>query len=225
MNRIALVIAAGAALAAPPSASAVGGPRRRRPRLRRSGGGHLKVAFCADDVVRVAFARDASFFDRPSLAAGVRRCEAVRVERTDAGGQATLATPKMKVRVDLATGEVAFLDARGAPVLVEKEGGRSLVPAEVQGEKTFHVRQEWGENDGRGALRPRPAPARPAGHQGLRPRPLAAQRHRGRALPRLEPRLRHPLGQHVLHALRRPARRGRPSRPTGSSTRRGSPAA
>ena len=56
---------------APPPASAT----RRPPRLPVDGG-HLKVAFCADDVVRVAFARDASFFDRSSLAAGVRRCDA-----------------------------------------------------------------------------------------------------------------------------------------------------
>ena len=112
------------------------------------GGGHMKVAFCADDVVRVAFSRDPAFFERRSPAAGVRRCEAVTVGRTDANGQATLATPKMKVRVDLGTGELAFLDARGEPVLVEKKSGRSLVPAEVQGEKAFHVRQEWRETDG-----------------------------------------------------------------------------
>jgi alpha-D-xyloside xylohydrolase len=148
MNRLAPVLALGAALAAPllPVAAATGGASDGL--LLSVGGGHLKVAFCADDVVRVAFARDASFFDRPSLAAGVRRCEAVRVERTDAGGQATLATPKMRVRVDLGTGRVAFLDARGGPILVEREGARSLVPAEVQGERTFQARQEWAENEG-----------------------------------------------------------------------------
>jgi alpha-D-xyloside xylohydrolase len=112
------------------------------------GGGHLKVAFCREDVVRVAFARDPAFFERRSPAAGVRRCEAVPVERTDASGFATLATPRTKVRVDLATGRIAFLDAQGAPVLVEKAGGRALEAAEVQGEKTFHVRQEWEETDG-----------------------------------------------------------------------------
>jgi alpha-D-xyloside xylohydrolase len=145
MNRIAVVIAAGAALAAPPVVSSPAGAGVAHDF--ETGGGRLRVAFCADDVVRVAFAHEASFFDRPSLAAGVRRCDAVRVERTDAGGKATLATAKMKVRVDLATGRVAFLDALGAPVLVEKEGGRSLVPAEVQGEKAFHARQEWDENE------------------------------------------------------------------------------
>ncbi len=145
MNRIAIVIAAGAALAAPPSVTSSAGAGVAHDF--ETGGGRLQVAFCADDVVRVAFAPEVSFFDRPSLAAGVRRCDAVRVERTDAGGKATLATAKMKVRVNLATGSVAFLDARGAPVLVEKEGGRSLVPAEVQGEKAFHARQEWDENE------------------------------------------------------------------------------
>lgn len=113
-----------------------------------AGGGHLKVAFCAENVVRVAFARDPAFFDRPSLAAGSRRCEAVPFERADSSGQATLSTGAMKVRVDLGTGRVAFLDPRGEPILVEKAGGRALVPAEVQGERTFHVRQQWDENDG-----------------------------------------------------------------------------
>ncbi len=172
------------------------------------GGGHLKVAFCADDVVRVAFARDPAFFDRPSLAAGVRRCGPVLPKRTDAAGQATLSTAKMRVRVDLGTGEIAFLDARGEEVLVEKKGGRTLVPAEVQGENDVPRPPGMGRERRRVALRPRPAPARPDGHQGVRPRPLAAQRDGDRALPRLQPGLRHPVGQHVLHALRRPARVG-----------------
>ena len=109
-------------LGAPPAAA---GPDRADGLLLPVGGGHLKVAFCADDVVRVAFARDPAFFDRPSLAAGVRRCEPVRVERTDAGGKATLSTPKMKVRVDLGTGRVAFLDAQGAAG-PRREGGRAV---------------------------------------------------------------------------------------------------
>ena len=54
------------------------------------------------------------------------------------------------------------------------------------------------------ALRARPAPAGPLRHQGIRSRSSPAK-HRGvHPLPRLEPRLRDPLGQHLLHALRRP---------------------
>jgi alpha-D-xyloside xylohydrolase len=33
-------------------------------------------------------------------------------------------------------------------VLAERRGARALVPAEVQGENTFHVRQEWAEIEG-----------------------------------------------------------------------------
>jgi hypothetical protein len=100
MNRNPRLLAAGAVLAVLLGAPASGRTGPADGLLLPVGGGHLKVAFCADDVVRVAFAHDASFFDRSSLAAGVRRCEEVKVERTDAGGQATLATPKMKVRVE-----------------------------------------------------------------------------------------------------------------------------
>jgi alpha-D-xyloside xylohydrolase len=146
MCRIALVMAAGVALTAPLPASAAGEERATHDFA--VSGGQLRVSFCAEDLVRVAFAREVSFFDRASLAAGVRRCEAVRVERSDAAGQATLATSRMKLRVDLATGQLSVLDASGALVLAEKAGGRTLVAAEVQGERTFHARQEWSENDG-----------------------------------------------------------------------------
>jgi alpha-D-xyloside xylohydrolase len=111
-------------------------------------GGHLRVEFCAVDVVRVAFARDPAFFDRDSLAAGVRRCEPVRVERADAKGRATLSTTVLRVEVNPRSGDVAFVDPAAGVVLAEKPGGRVLAPAEVQGERTFHVRQEWRENDG-----------------------------------------------------------------------------
>ena len=52
-------------------------------------------------------------------------------------------------------------------------------------------------------LRPRPDAARHHRHQGIRPRPLAAQHQHRRSLPRLLARLRHPVGQHLLHPLRR----------------------
>src|SRR5262245_10246748 len=103
----------------------------------------LALEVCGADVVRVAYAKDRAFFARPSLAAEPKRCPAARfdVEPTDTA--ATLATAKLKARVDLATGAVTFLDPAGTTILAEKAGGRSLEPAGVQGEKTFHVRQQW----------------------------------------------------------------------------------
>ncbi len=172
----------------------------------------------------MSFARDAAFFERASLAAGVRRCETVAVKRTDAAGQATLATSKMQVRVDLATGRLAFLDAAGRPVLAEKPGGRGLEPAEVQGERTFHVRQQWLENADESLYG---LGQHQLGLVDIKGYDLDLWQHNGtvdRAVPRLEPGLRHPLGQHLLHALRRPARvgadPGRPALRRGRQARR-----
>jgi alpha-D-xyloside xylohydrolase len=107
----------------------------------RVGDGFLKLEVCADDVVRVAYAKDQAFFARKSLAAQPKRCDGAQFEVTEAAGAATLATSKLRVRVDLASGRVAFLDPAGAPVLEEKE--RTIRAATVQGEDTQHVRQEW----------------------------------------------------------------------------------
>jgi len=109
--------------------------------LVRVGEGFLKLEVCADDVVRVAYAKDQAFFARKSLAAQPKRCAGAQFEVTEAAGAATLATAKLRVRIDLASGRVAFFDAAGAPVLEEKQ--RTLMAATVQGEDTQHVRQEW----------------------------------------------------------------------------------
>jgi alpha-D-xyloside xylohydrolase len=111
--------------------------------LVRAGDGFLKLEVCANDVVRVAYAKDKAFFARKSLAAQPKRCDGAQFELTEGAGAATLATPKLRVRIDLATGRVAFFDPAGAPVLEEKAGGRTIMAATVQGEDTQHVRQEW----------------------------------------------------------------------------------
>ena len=54
-------------------------------------------------------------------------------------------------------------------------------------------------------VRPRPATARPHGHQGLRRRSLAIQRQRRRPGAGVEPRIRAVVGQHVADTIRRPA--------------------
>ena len=83
-----------------------------------------------------------------SLARAWRRRRSVATARkwdlTQDATTATLSTAKLRARVDLATGRVSFLDATtGAPILEEKDGGRTLMPAIVAGENTQHVRQEW----------------------------------------------------------------------------------
>ncbi|HET7841579.1 MAG TPA: TIM-barrel domain-containing protein [Terriglobia bacterium] len=110
------------------------------------GNGFLKIQFRGDNVVRIAFATDRSFFDRKSLA--------VLPPPTPYTGWAmkrdehslTLDTAKIKVRVDTASGAVSLLDSAGQPIVAEKQGGRVITPAEVMGEQTFHVQQQWQPN-------------------------------------------------------------------------------
>ncbi len=112
-------------------------------------GGLLGFDVCAADAIRVAFAPSAKFFERPTLATAQIRCEETPSELEQSATEAKLKTARLEVRVNLATGEIAFYDRNGGLVLAEKHGGgRTLTPATVQGEATSHVRQEWEPNDG-----------------------------------------------------------------------------
>src|SRR6476619_6075538 len=80
-------------------------------------GGRLRVEVCADDIVRVAFAKDDAFFARPSLMAAPKRCTASAWKLTKTDKTATIATPKLRVDVDLGTGAVSFRDAAGRQIV------------------------------------------------------------------------------------------------------------
>ncbi|MGO9127517.1 MAG: TIM-barrel domain-containing protein [Terriglobales bacterium] len=108
--------------------------------------GFLKIAIRGDNIVRVAFARDRAFFERKSLAALPAKSPLPVWRFTSDARQAVITTARLTVRVDLASGVVSFFDASGKPILAEKNGGRIVASAEVQGEKTFHVQQQWEPN-------------------------------------------------------------------------------
>ena len=106
----------------------------------------LKVEFWSDTIVRVVSGKDRAFFAHSTPATQVRQKEKASWKLVTENNMATLTTAKLQVRVDLTTGAVSFFDAKGRPVLAEKNGGRMIAPAEVQGEKTFHVEQQWVPN-------------------------------------------------------------------------------
>jgi alpha-D-xyloside xylohydrolase len=109
-------------------------------------GGTLKIEFCAPNVVRVAFAKDAAFFSRASLMTAAKKCETTSWQSTSATGQITYTTSRLSVRVE-DTGRVTFLDPDGQVILAERpNGGRTLTAATIQGESTNNVRQEWEPN-------------------------------------------------------------------------------
>ena len=111
-------------------------------------GGLLRIEVCAADVIRVAYATDASFFDRATIATAPKRCQVTAFTRADDAVATTITTARVTVHIDDATGAVTFLDPSGAPILGETATGRTVTPATVQGEATTSVRQEWTPNEG-----------------------------------------------------------------------------
>jgi alpha-D-xyloside xylohydrolase len=128
-------------------------PQKLRPPERLTDGilvpvrdSFLKLEVCTDSVIHVTFSKDRTFSARQTLAAAPKQCEATAWKFTGGPHDAVLSTAKLKIKVDLATGALSFFDRNGQPMVMEKKDGRTLTPAVVQGEKTFHVRQEWQAN-------------------------------------------------------------------------------
>ncbi|HEY0794754.1 MAG TPA: TIM-barrel domain-containing protein [Acidisarcina sp.] len=106
-------------------------------------GGLLRVQVLSDTVVHVAFAKNAGFFSRASIDVIPHAPTASQWSTSNTTQHVTVRTPKLTVRIDRVTGAVTYSDASGNPILAEAEGSRKLEPAEVQGEHTFHVQQQW----------------------------------------------------------------------------------
>jgi len=107
------------------------------------GNGFLRIQFRAQNVVRVAFAKNRSVFDHKSLAVLPPPTPYTGWTLTSDAHSVALATGKMTVGVDTATGAVRFLDSAGRPIAAEKPEGRAITPVEVMGEQTFHIQQRW----------------------------------------------------------------------------------
>lgn len=103
------------------------------------GDGWLRVQAVSQDVFRVSFAKDRGFFGRSSLS--VLPQAGIRPEVKGDSKWVSVSTPKITARVEIATGKITFLDASGNVLLAEKT--RDLDAADVQGQNTCHVRQQW----------------------------------------------------------------------------------
>jgi alpha-D-xyloside xylohydrolase len=107
----------------------------------------LKVQVYAADVVRIACAKDRAFFARRSVVTEPKKIVKTNWLLKTENSEAILSTAKLQVHVNLVSGAVSFFDSSGKSILAERTDGRTLEPAEVQGEQTFHVGQQWEPND------------------------------------------------------------------------------
>ncbi|HUB79950.1 MAG TPA: TIM-barrel domain-containing protein [Bryobacteraceae bacterium] len=111
----------------------------------RTADGTLRVQMIADNIARVSFAKSAILFSR-GVSAVLPNSTTPKWTLSETPAELVLSTPKLKVRVDRATGRVSFLDAAGQPVVAESAGGHVLESAEVQDEPVYHARQLWQAN-------------------------------------------------------------------------------
>jgi alpha-D-xyloside xylohydrolase len=109
--------------------------------------GYLSIHVRADSIVRVTFSKTADFRTDDMVVVGPKDASSVRWTTSSTPETVAVTTPRLKITVARSDGTVSFADQAGRTVLAEASGGHRLVPADVQGEQTFHVQQTWKAND------------------------------------------------------------------------------
>ncbi|HTI35953.1 MAG TPA: TIM-barrel domain-containing protein [Vicinamibacterales bacterium] len=109
--------------------------------------GYVTLHVRGDSIVRVTFAKATEFHADDMVVVGPKEPTAVHWTISSGPTSVTLATATLRVRVARDNGAVTFADAYGRTILAEAAGGHRLTPADVQGERTFHVQQIWEAND------------------------------------------------------------------------------
>ena len=98
--------------------------------------GLLRLRICDDSVVQVTYSPTASIPDAPSYIVTETAWPATQWTLDTTDKAVVLTTPKMKVTITRENGKILFSDASGKKLFQEDE--RTMTPAEVNGEKTYH---------------------------------------------------------------------------------------
>ena len=109
----------------------------------KAGAVHVRLRVLSENAIRVvAWPAGSPEPSRASLAV-IAAAATSGFETREEAGAAVLRTPRLTARVSLGTGEVAFEDEAGRPLLREKAGGgKTFTPVKIFGETTLMVRQE-----------------------------------------------------------------------------------
>ena len=101
----------------------------------------LKIQICTEDIIRVIASPVDSFSTTASLMVDKTAWDPVNWLLNDEDNPVKISTSKLTVSVDTITGKVAFYDANNHQLLNEIKGGKIITPADVMGEKTYHIQQ------------------------------------------------------------------------------------
>ena len=97
----------------------------------------VRLQVLGEKIVRVSATPERKFNDRQSLVVLPRKGKTPFQVSMD-GGVVKVSTDALTVTVDPATGQLAFLDAAGQPLLTSGAGGKmAFAPIEVEGKKAF----------------------------------------------------------------------------------------
>ena len=115
----------------------------------RASSGLMKLQVCADNIIRVLFSPNETFPKRKSLSVVNRFLGPVDWRVEESGVDVVIITRSLLVTINRETGAVSFHDLSGNVLLREPAGGgRTMTPANVVGEDTYHAGQEFVWNDG-----------------------------------------------------------------------------
>jgi alpha-D-xyloside xylohydrolase len=105
-------------------------------------GGTLRIYFWSPEIVRVTYAPGVNLPELKSLSV-VATPQSVRLTQQESGESYSLASQKIKVRIDRQTGAVTFLDAANRVLLKEATQGRQIEPATVAGASLSSATQSF----------------------------------------------------------------------------------
>lgn len=105
--------------------------------------GKMRLQVCDENIIRVTVSAIDTFSSRKSLMVNhqEKMISDFKVEEVDGGLK--LSTSQVNAIIDKKSGAINFLDNNGHVILEEREKGRQIKSAIVNGEKTWNIRQQW----------------------------------------------------------------------------------
>jgi len=99
--------------------------------------GLLKVQVCADSMIRVLYSPTSSLPNRPEYVVLKTSWPSSKWAMTTADDAVTITTARLKVKVTLKDGAIAYQDADGKQLV--QEASRKMTPVKVNGENTYRA--------------------------------------------------------------------------------------
>jgi alpha-D-xyloside xylohydrolase len=99
--------------------------------------GAMRIEVCSDSIVHVIYSPVAAFPHQPDYVVTKTSWPAAQWTLESSNAAVTLVTPRMRITVTRPDGLIAYADAAGHKLVVE--GPKTMTPAQVNGEQTYHA--------------------------------------------------------------------------------------